>query len=463
MNEPPNSGTNQPPGYGQTPPGYGQPPQGYGQPPQGYAQPQYQHPQSYAQPVPNSGSYAPPPQGRTGFTRQMFNPATYRQPGSGSWAASSLILSLVSLVLCLGLIAPLPMILGLVGMVGNKRAKGMAFAGFMLSALQVAGWAAVLGFGLLATFQTGTMAENGGKPVVAAIEDFKNDHKRVPNSLDELVSEGYLPPTWEQGLDEVDGNVSKVVKGKRWTDFLRYKPGSDATWTGTTGWVDVANNGTTDDWEDYFNLPASTEGQTYQTYGLAFIGLDGFWGTSDDAAVNQAPEKPYELTAVWGGDNQTRELAKNRRELQRMQRSLQAKKESLETSLNKANSDLEQVEGEVRDLMNKKNLDSLEAVKKDSKGAGLLKLAGATAKRQKAAEKKLGLVEAKIDDIGIQVRLLANEEEMAKLADSPQEMAELVALLEDSQKVLDDKVDLGALDKLDDDQAASDWFNSQIK
>src|SRR5690606_41692178 len=114
MNQPPNSGMNVPPGYGQTPPGYGPPPGA---------------PQSYPQsgPVPASGSYMPPPQGRTGFTRQIFNPAMYRQPGSGSWAAASLILSLVSMIFCLGLIAPLPLLIGLVGLVGNKRAKGLAF------------------------------------------------------------------------------------------------------------------------------------------------------------------------------------------------------------------------------------------------------------------------------------------------------------------------------------------------
>jgi hypothetical protein len=459
MNQPPNSGMNPPPGYDQPPPGYGQPPQGYGQP-QGY-----QQPQSYGQPMPNSGSYMPPQQPqRTGFTRQIFNPATYKQPGSGSWAAASLILAIVGWVLCLGFITwPLALLFGLVGLVGNKRAKGMSFAGVVISGLGIATVVGFFSLGYYTMFQTETMAENGGKPVVAAIEDFKADHKRVPHSLDELVSMGYLPPTWEQGLDDIDGNVSKVVKGKHWGDFLRYKAGSDASWTGSSGWETTTSTTDWDGWSDYYDVPPASAPQSYQTYGLAFIGLDNIWGTTDDTAVNQSPEKPYELSAVWGGDNQTRELAKNRRELQRLQRQLEAKKESLINSLNKANTDLGQVEGEVRDLMEQKNLNTLEAVKKDSKGSGLLRLAGATAKRQQAAQKKLEMVTAKIDDIGIQVRLLANEEEMAKLADSPQEMAELVALLEDSQKVLDDKMDLGALDKIDDDQAASDWFKSTIK
>lgn len=454
MNQPPNSGMNVPPGYGQTPPGYGQP-QGY---PQGA-------PQSYPQsgPVPASGSYMPPPQGRTGFTRQIFNPAMYRQPGSGSWAAASLILSLVSMVFCLGLIAPLPLLIGLVGLVGNKRAKGLAFVGVVLSALQIGGWALLMGTGMYLNFQSEGLAEDAGKPVVAAISEFKNDHKRVPMSLEELVGEGYLPATWEQGLDGINGNVAEHVKGKRWSDFLRYKPGGDSMWKGETGWVDVANNGNADDWADFFGVEAPTEGQTYQTYGLAFVGLDTLWGTTDDSAVNQTPEEPYELTAVWGGDDKTREFAKKRRDMQRMQRQLESKRETLEGAVSKAEKDLEQVEGEVRELMNAKGLASLDAVKKDSKGAGLLKLAGATAKRHDVAKKKLQLVSAKIDDISIQVRLLQNEEEMAKMADSPQEMAELVMLLEETQKVLDDKVSLGDLDTKADDEAAAEWFSDKFK
>ena len=79
------------------------------------------------------------------------------------------------------------------------------------------------------------------------------------------------------------------------------------------------------------------------------------------------------------------------------------------------------------------------------------------------AEKKLELVTNKIDDIGIQVRLLENEEEMAKLADNPKELAELVLLLEESQKVLEDKVSLGDLDTKADDVAADEWFKDRFK
>ncbi|MCA8915161.1 MAG: hypothetical protein KDB90_07100 [Planctomycetes bacterium] len=446
MNQPPNSGMNTPPGYGQTPPGYGPPPQ--------------------SGPVPNSGSYQPPPQGRTGFTRQIFNPAMYRQPGSGSWAAASLILAIIGWVTlgCLGWLTwPLGLLFGLIGLVGTKRAKGMSFAGVILSGAGIACFIAFFALGFYVQFQGDTMAEQGGKPVVAAIEDFKKDHKRVPNTLDELITEGYLPATWTQGFEGIDSHVEDVVTGKRWDEFLAYKPGENATWVGKPGQNKKSLNveGDFGDWS--ISLDGNEEGKTYQTYGLSFIGIDGISGTSDDKAVNQAPEEPYDLANLWSDDNNTRELSRKRRDLQRVATQLADKKDTLGGAVQKAEADLAQVEGEVRDLMRAKDLASFDEVKKDNKGAGLLKLAGATAKRLSVAQKKLQLVTAKIDDISIQVRLLENEEEMSKLADSPKEMAELVLLLEESQKVLDDKVSLGDLDTKADDVAADEWFKDRFK
>ncbi|MHC4840252.1 MAG: DUF4190 domain-containing protein, partial [Planctomycetota bacterium] len=166
MNQPPN-----------TPPGYGQP-----YPPQ--------QPQQQQSAVPHSASY-PAQQGFRGATRQIFNPASYKQPGSGSWAASSLIISLVSMFICLGLLSPISLILGFIGLFGNKRGKGLAFAGFMLSLVQVTLWTAVFVFGGMAVIQSESNANYAGAPVVAAIEQFKEDNDCVPNSLQELVDGGY--------------------------------------------------------------------------------------------------------------------------------------------------------------------------------------------------------------------------------------------------------------------------------
>jgi len=41
-------------------------------------------------------------------------------------------------------------------------------------------------------------------------------------------------------------------------------------------------------------------------------------------------------------------------------------------------------------------------------------------------------------------------------------MAELVMLLEETQKVLDDKVSLGDLDTKADDEAAAEWFSDKF-
>src|SRR5688572_19806681 len=100
---------NVPPGYNQQP----NVPQGYGAP-GGYTPP------SGYGPVPQSGSYMPhPPQhGFRGATRQFFNPAAYRQPGTGAYGTASLIVSLVSLFLFCGLLSPISLVLGFVGLIG---------------------------------------------------------------------------------------------------------------------------------------------------------------------------------------------------------------------------------------------------------------------------------------------------------------------------------------------------------
>jgi hypothetical protein len=442
MNQPPSSGMNTPQGYG-PPPAHGQPP---------------------SAPLPASGSYHPQHPQRTGFTRQIFNPAMYKQPGSGSWAAASLILAIIGWVTlgCLGIFTwPLGLLFGLIGMVGNKRAKGLSFAGFILSAAGIGLGVLLLSIGFFAQFQTEKMAENAGKPVVAAIAEFKQDNKRVPYSLEELVAEGYLPPRWDQGFAGIDGNVEEFVKGRKWSDFLAYRPGADGDWVGRPGeggGVQVEG-----DWTNWSISFDDGQEREHQTYGLSFIGLDGQWGGSDDAAVRQELDESFDLTQLWGGDSKTREFGQKRRELQRMLTQLEDKRESLEGAVAKARGDLDQVEDELRQLMRERNLADIEAVRADTKGAGLLKLAGATDKRLQAARRKLVLVTDKVDTLGIQVRLLANEEEMAKIADNPEEMAELITLLEDSRKVLDDQVPLSDLDRIDDDKAADNWFKTKFK
>ncbi|MCA8937222.1 MAG: hypothetical protein KDB68_13570 [Planctomycetes bacterium] len=448
MNQPPNSGMNTPPGYGapQQPPGYG---------PQG-------HPQSG--PIPNSGSYQPPP-GRSGFTRQMFNPASYRQAGSGSWAAASLILSLISMVLCLGLIAPLPLILGLVGMVGNKRGKGLAFVGFILSALQVVGWVAIFTLGLHLQFQSATMAENAGKPVVAAIADFKNDNQRVPHSLQELVDNGYLPPTWDKGFEGIDSNVEEFVKGKKWQDFLAYEPGEDADWKGRpneSSGSDVSIKGDFDDWS--INFPTGDDKPTeYQTYGLSFIGLDGDWSysSSDNEAVNQSPEEPYDLSQLWDGDATTRDAMKKKRELQVMLNKVDTKLGTIDKLIESAEASLKKHENRLFEIAEQKGLTRAQ-IKTDSDTKEWLKLIGETTKRLRITEKKKTELQSTRNKLEVQMERLANQVELAKLADNKEQLIELQKLLDESKEALDGEEDSYFTNKSDDD-FADEWLNSSFK
>jgi len=437
-----------------TPPGYGAPQQ-----PPGYGQPQP------SGPIPNSGSYQPPPHQRTGFTRQIFNPAMYKQPGSGSWAAASLALAIIGWVLCLGPITwPLSIIFGLVGMIGNKRGKGLSFAGVLISGLGVGSFIALIASGAYLNFQGESMAEDAGKPVVAAIADFKNDNGRVPNSLTELIEEGYLPETWNEGLDDIDSHVADSVRGRKWTEFLRYKPGGDATWEGASGYIreDDAKASGGIDWDNVLNAEEPGK-DAYQSYGLAFIGLDNIWGSTDDAPVNQSPEEPYELSQVWGGDSTTRDIASKRRELQRLQKKLTSKVTDYQTALQNAEEKLGETDAELRTLIRNENLNSLEKVKAHNKGSGLLKLIGRQQKVVLTANRKLKNTRDRLDTIDIQVRMLESEEDMAKLAENPQELAELTTLLEDAEKVLNTGGDLGELDKLDDETAADNWFKENYK
>lgn len=457
MNQPPNSGMNQPPGYGVP-----QQPQGYGPPPQ-------------SGPVPQSGSYGPPPShgygpppstyqqphGMRGMTRQMFNPASYRQVGSGSWAAASLILSLVSAFLCFGLISPIPMVLGLVGMIGQKRAKGMAFAGFMISALQVVGWVAVMGLGLHLNFQSEGLAEDAGKPVVAAISQFKEDNKRVPHSLDELVSMGYLPPTWDKGHEEINDAVTESVKGKKWQDFLAYNPGGSSDWVGEPSSGSGSGISIDGDWDEWKISVDDKSGTTaHQSYGLTFIGIDGIWGTTDDAAVKQTSS--FELSQLWGGDETTREAMKKRRELQRMMKQVEVRLESLVVSLKNADDSLAKHDHRLREVAARNSLTTAEQVKSHPETSEWVKLIGETNKLREMTVAKQRDLQRTHNKLEVQMERLANQVELAKLADNKEQLAELQTLLDESKAALDGDESSYFSDKTESD-FADDWLKKNFK
>ncbi|MBZ0137320.1 MAG: hypothetical protein K8I27_13220 [Planctomycetes bacterium] len=445
MNQPPNSGTNTPPGYG-PPPGYGQPQSG----------------------VPHSGSYQPPPQGRTGFTRQIFNPATYRQPGSGSWAAASLILAIIGWVTfgCLGIITwPLGLLFGLIGMIGNKRGKGLSFAGFALSAGGIGLGILLMSIGFFARFQSETMAEDAGKPVIAAIAEFKEDHSRVPHSLDELIVEGYLPPRWEQGFEGVDSNVEDFVKGKKWGDFLAYKAGENASWVGepvkrSGGGGDVTVEGDWDNWSISFD---GGDAKEYQTFGLTFIGLDNEWGfgSSDDAAVNQNPEAPFDTAQLWSGDETTRDAMKKKRELQVMLKRVDDKLKTIDGSVENALASLDKHEKRLMQIAGDKGL-SREEIKTDKDTKEWLKLIGETSKRLSITLKKKAELMSTRNKLEVQMERLANQVELSKLAENKEQLAELQQLLDESKDALDSDEDSYFADKSD-DEFANDWLKDKFK
>ncbi len=438
MNDPHSGGMNTPPGYDTPPSGSGSYPQ------QGY----YQQPQSFR-----------------GATRQMFNPAAYKQPGSASWGAASLILSIVGWVTCLcgPVLFPISLILGLVGMIGRKRAKVAAFIGFLLSGIGIAAWVAFFAIGGVAQFQSEEYAGQAGAPVVAAIAEFKEDNGRVPNNITELVNSGYLPTTWNDGLDGLDSSVRDQVEGKAWHEFLRYKPGGDDAWEGDSGWVDEGSGDIQN--ESFFGAleNMANANTTKTTYGLAFIGPDGKWGTYDDKPVNQNPESTYDLVDLYGGDEQTRKIMSTRRELTKVKAKMRAKVTQYQSMLDSATKDLTTNENNLVAYAEQKNLRTLSSVKSDDVGREHLLLVGETQKLLELTRVKLEAVKLQLNKVELKIKRLANQETMAKLAGSKEDLARLATLLEESRDVLDGKTDeITKLEKQSNESMADDWFRKKF-
>ncbi|MBX3458437.1 MAG: hypothetical protein KF696_00565 [Planctomycetes bacterium] len=452
MNQPPNqspSGMNVPPGYG-PPPGY---------PPQ-------------SGPMPQSGSYPPPPQsgvhgnpygpppiqhhpGFRGMTRQIFNPASYRQTGSGSWAASSLIISLVSFIFC-GFLSPISLVLGMVGLVGNKRAKGMSFAGVLISLVQIGFWAIVFIAGAWTMMYTEDYANQAGAPVVAAIEQFQSENQRVPHSLDELVAGGYLPTTWDHGVDDLAGPVQESIKGKKWSDFLRYKAGANADWDGS-GWDGTVrfNDGSlTVDFKSGGN-------KEHKTYGLVFIGIDGIAGTSDDAKVNQKPATKFDLSRLWSGDETTRQAMKSRHELQGMINKIDNKLTEVNAAIEKSEGKLAEHKQKIKSIMDRKKIRTFEQAREDDEAGEWIQLAGETARLVQAFQNKANELGRTRNKLEVQMERLGNQVEMAKLADSKEELAKLQLLLEESRKTLERED--SAFASKSEDEAAEEWFRKNFR
>lgn len=434
--------------------------------PPGYGQPQQPHPQQHQQqhPVPHSASY-PAPQGFRGATRQIFNPASYKQPGSGSYAAASLILALIGWLTlgCLGVITwPLGMILGFIGLIGNKRGKGLSFAGFALSA---AGIATLIGFFALGygiNMYSQDNADHAGAPVVAAIDQFKKDNDRVPVSLQELVDEGYLPATWDQGFGDADEDVQDVVKGQKWEKFLSYQPGASSDWNEASY---PSKRAVEPEYYDSQYLPddgfteeSGPDAQKEQNYGLAFIGVDNIWGSTDDSAVEQNQDKVFDLTTLTNMDSKTRDSNKTRNALKNRLKQLEARKAQLERDVIKVADDLSKHEVTLNRMAKDRNLNTLEEVKANKITADALLLIGETKKRQHMTNAQLMAIRDKIDAIGIQVSRLANKEAMAKLGGSPELAAELELLLDESKKALDTD---SFFDDTSGEKYADDWYKEQ--
>ncbi|MCC6148882.1 MAG: hypothetical protein IT461_01410 [Planctomycetes bacterium] len=457
---------NVPPGYNQqpnVPPGYGAPGQSY--PPQG----QYSPPQGYSA-MPQSGPYMPPPppHGFRGATRMMFNPASYRQPGTGAFGTSSLIISIVSIFLC-GILSPISLLLGFAGLIGKKTHKGAALAGVIISIIPAAFWIFAMTFGLHHAFNSDKYALQATGPVVAAIDEYKKDHDgRVPPSLDSLVEEGYLPARWNAGLDSVDSPVKSLVEGKEWKEFLQYGPGSSYRFAPPPRRA-VKRTGTEirEDWIDDGDdsaepmVPATTE----KTYVLKFIGVDGVWGNSDDRDAVQNPEKKFDLS-VFGGSNTSamRELAQTKRQLESAQQEALAKISSLtKNDLPKARQRLADNEKELKKLAAKKNLQSKAAIKADKDCSVWLKAIGQELQVITAIENKMQRLESSLNTIKGSLANLRSQEAMAKLADNKQELAELQALLDNTTKELAKDETSEYLGDDAKSKAADDWLEDQYK
>lgn len=457
-----------PPGYNQQPsppPGYGTPQQGY--PPQGgYAQPQ-----GYTA-MPQSGPYMPPPQphGFRGATRMMFNPAAYRQPGTGAFGTSSLILSIVSIIFC-GLLSPISLALGFVGLIGKKTHKGAALAGVIISIIPAAFWIFVFTFGLHHAFNSDKYALQATGPVVAAIEEYKKDHEgRVPASLDTLVAEGYLPQRWSVGLDDLDKPVRSLVEGKEWKEFLQYGSGSGVSYTPPpkarrgNGMQPLKGSTVAED-DDEETLTVTAGASNEKTYSLKFIGVDGQWSTADDRDAVQNPEKKFDLS-VFGGSNSSamREIAQTKRKLEAAQKDAVSKINTLRSNdLPGARKRLSENEKELKALAAKKGLTASAEVKADKDCARWLKAIGQELQVVNAIEAKIARLESSLNTIKASLAGLRSQEAMAKLADNKQELAELQRLLDDTNKELtkDDTSDFMADDAKT--KAADDWLKDQFR
>jgi hypothetical protein len=409
--------------------------------------------------------YGPPPtpQGVRGFTRQIFHPSAYRQQGSGAWAAASLILAIIGWVTlgCLGILTwPLGLLFGLIGMVGNKRAKRLSFAGFVLSGAGLAVGIGLFALGFHLQFMKEGIAEQAGAPVVAAIAQFKEENDRVPHNLDELVTLGYLPPTWDQGLDDIEAHVSTEVKGKKWEDFLRYKAGEDAAWEGS-GWN--RDGGVSVDFSDLelrIDGPAD-ESKAKKTYGLVFVGIDGEWGTEDDSPVNQQPEKPYELAALWGGDEATRDAMKTQRDLRRMLRRIDVQLEQNQHRAERAETKLQEHKQRVQKIIRDKNLDTYEQAARDEEAGTWIKVAGETARLVQAINSKDAELTRTRNKLEAQMAMLDTQVEMAQLGGNKDEMAKLHQLLNEGNKTLE--ADDSYFAKVSNEEAAEQWFKENIR
>lgn len=445
---------NVPPGYNQQP----QTPPGYGGAPPGYAQPG-----SYVPPgaVPPSASYMPPPQphGFRGATRMMFNPAAYRQPGTGAFGTSSLIVSIVSIFLC-GILSPISLVLGFVGLIGQKSHKGAALAGVILSIIPAAFWIFVLTFGIHHAFYAEKYAAQAGGPVIAALEEYKKDNGgKVPATLDELVNAGLLPNRWDAALDDLDAPVKSVVEGKEWKEFLRYQPVGGSTSVSPSS----SSEHTDDDWVVGGGSQTVTVSNATQ-YTLHFIGVDGRWGTPDDTEIKQNPDKKFDLGQFGRGNNDTlRTLTQTKRELQGTIKDLNAKIARYTTEIPKEEKRLRESEDKLKQLIREKRLKDLDAVKADAVGKERLALIGETRTRITAYKKKLKELTDQRDIIGIQVERIEGQESMAKMAESKEELGKLAELLKSAKGTLDKADDtsdfMGASEQ---QRAAEDWYKDNF-
>ncbi|MBE7492548.1 MAG: hypothetical protein HS108_12425 [Planctomycetes bacterium] len=146
-----------------------------------------------------------------------------------------------------------------------------------------------------------------------------------------------------------------------------------------------------------------------------------------------------------------------------MLQSLENKAKYYETALTKAQNDLKEAEADLRKITKERGLRTLEQVKGDKVANEHLQLIGETQKRLLIVQKKNKDASDTHAQIKVKIKRLANQEEMAKLADSPEEIAALNNLIEESKKALDEKSGLGELDRLSEQDAAEQWFKANFR